>query len=51
MFLFLLFKVGMLGEIGCTIQRDLARIAEAANTSSREGVCNLLKGELILIFL
>ncbi|AES70834.1 hypothetical protein MtrunA17_Chr3g0109331 [Medicago truncatula] len=36
-------QVGMLVEVGNTIQRDLARIAEAANTSSREGVCNLLK--------
>jgi len=47
MFLCLLFKVGMLdeNEMGCTIQRDLARIAEAANTSYEEGVCCLLRGE------
>ncbi|XP_058749137.1 uncharacterized protein LOC131622104 [Vicia villosa] len=36
-------QVGMLGEKGCTIQRDLTRIAQAANTSSREGVSCLLK--------
>ncbi|KAI5408225.1 uncharacterized protein LOC127084326 [Lathyrus oleraceus] len=36
-------QVGMLGETGCTIQRDLTRIAQTANTSSREGVSCLLK--------
>ncbi|AES70835.1 hypothetical protein MtrunA17_Chr3g0109341 [Medicago truncatula] len=36
-------QVGMLDEMGCTLQRDLARIAEAANTSSKEGVRCLLK--------
>lgn len=40
----------MLSETGCTIQRDLTRIAQTANTSSREGVSCLLKGELLLIF-
>ncbi|CAI8597115.1 unnamed protein product [Vicia faba] len=36
-------QVGMSGEAGCSIQRDLTRIAQAANTSSREGVSYLLK--------
>jgi hypothetical protein len=45
MFLCLLFKVGMLDEMGCILQRDLARIAEAANTRYKEGVCCLLRGE------
>ncbi|XP_004500425.1 FLUCTUATING-LIGHT-ACCLIMATION protein 1, chloroplastic-like [Cicer arietinum] len=35
-------QVGMLCEMGNTIQRDLTRIAQAANTSSKEGVTHLL---------
>ncbi|WJX37031.1 hypothetical protein P8452_24846 [Trifolium repens] len=35
-------QVGVLGDPGCTIQSDLTRIAEAADTSSKEGVSNLL---------
>jgi len=47
MFLCLLFKVEILHGKGCTIQRDLTRIGEAANTSSKEGVSCLLKGEWV----
>ncbi|WJX31116.1 hypothetical protein P8452_19580 [Trifolium repens] len=35
-------QVGVLGDPGCTIQSDLTRIADAADTSSKAGVSNLL---------
>ncbi|XP_019439546.1 PREDICTED: uncharacterized protein LOC109345174 [Lupinus angustifolius] len=35
-------QAAMLGGIGSSIQRDLAKIAEDADTSSKEGVINLL---------
>ncbi|OIW14122.1 hypothetical protein TanjilG_21262 [Lupinus angustifolius] len=37
-------QAAMLGGIGSSIQRDLAKIAEDADTSSKEGVINLLTG-------
>lgn len=42
-----LFKVAMLGGMGSTIQRDLTRIAETADTSTREGVSYLLTGSFM----
>ncbi|CAJ2640588.1 unnamed protein product [Trifolium pratense] len=36
------FQVAVSSDPGCTIQRDLTRIADAAVTSSKEGVSNLL---------
>lgn len=41
------FKVAMFGgSKGSSIQRDLTRIAKAADTSSREGVSHLLTGSI-----
>ncbi|KAL4342834.1 hypothetical protein AHAS_Ahas11G0018000 [Arachis hypogaea] len=41
-FMFGLVLVGLCGKKGSSIQRDLSRIAQAADTSSPEGVSNLL---------
>jgi uncharacterized membrane protein len=38
----------VLGDPGCTIQSDLTRIADAADTSSKAGVSNLLTGDLLV---
>lgn len=45
---FCIFKVGLLG-MGRSLQRDLNRIAEVADTSSPEGLSYVLTGELLRV--
>ncbi|KAJ1382655.1 Serine/threonine-protein kinase, active site [Sesbania bispinosa] len=42
-------QVAMFGGMGSSIQRDLTRIAEAADTSSPEGVSNLLTETILTL--
>ncbi|KAK7290300.1 hypothetical protein RIF29_04616 [Crotalaria pallida] len=43
-------QVAMLGGIGSSIQRELTKIAEDADTSSRKGVINLLRETIQILY-